>query len=91
MHRYQVWNFPNCIGNIDGKHILIQKPKQSGSEFHNYKHTESIVLMAVCDAAYRFTMVDIGQSGSQSDGGVFESSVFGTALLHGKNHIFVPL
>nr|CAI5862121.1 unnamed protein product [Callosobruchus analis] len=31
------WNFPNCIGALDGKHIMIQVSKQSGSRFLNYK------------------------------------------------------
>ena len=84
-HRFQdIWHFPNCIGSIDGKHVVIQKPKHSGSEYHNYKQTESVVLMAVCDPQYKFISVDIGQAGSQSDGGIWESSTLGQALLHGE-------
>lgn len=59
--------------------MLIQKPKHGGSEFHNYKQKESIVLLAICDADNKFTLVDVGQVGSQSDAGTFEASNFGRA------------
>jgi hypothetical protein len=68
-------NFPHCIGAIDGKHIILQCPAHSGSEYYNYKRTFSIVLQALVDSNYRFMFADIGSQGRISDGGVFRNSL----------------
>ncbi|XP_040210555.1 putative nuclease HARBI1 [Rana temporaria] len=74
------WNFPNCGGAIDGKHVRIVPPPRSGSEFYNYKGFNSIVLMAVVSAQYEFLYVDVGKNGRMSDGGAFRQTEFGERL-----------
>jgi len=69
-----LWDFPHCLAAMDGKHIVLQAPINSGSEFHNYKSFFSIVLFALVDAEYNFLYANIGCQGRISDGGVLRNS-----------------
>lgn len=80
----EMWNLPNCCGAIDGKHVAIQCPPNSGSLFFNYKHFYSIHLLGVCDANYSFVAVDIGGYGGNSDGGILAKSEFGRRLINNQ-------
>ncbi|KAL6420929.1 hypothetical protein ACFW04_013812 [Cataglyphis niger] len=74
---------PNCFGAIDGKHIKLKCLSNSSSCYY-YKKYFSIVLMAICDHAYRFKLIDIGAYGRNSDGGIFDASAVGGNLKNGK-------
>ena len=83
-------NLPHVVGTIDGKHIRIQCPKQSGTIFHNYKGFFSFVLLAIFDARYCFTLFDVGQYGSNNDAGVLANSSIGKKIVEGEMNIPPP-
>jgi hypothetical protein len=72
-----IWNFPNCIGAVDGKHVKIEALANSGSVYFNYKKTFSVALV---DATYNFIMIDVGSFGRSSDGGIFSHSALGRCM-----------
>lgn len=78
------WNYPNCILAIDGKHVRVRSPSNTGSLFYNYKDYFSIVLLAIVDANYKFIAVDVGSFGREGDSGIFLKSNMGKKILDGS-------
>ena len=70
----RTWNIPHAIGALDGKHVGLRKPPQSGSLYHNYKGFFSIIILVLVDAEYKFTWVDVGSTGHMSDAQIFNGS-----------------
>ena len=78
------WNFPNCCGALDGKHVALRSPPNSGSLYFNHKNHFSVVLMALVDDSYKFTYVDVGNYRSNADSAIFRHSLFGLRFLQGQ-------
>jgi len=83
-----MWDFDHCLGAIDGKHILINKPPNSGFFFYNYKGTFSVVLFAVVNSNYEFIYGHSGINGRVSDGGVLKKTDLHRLLL--ENNLKIP-
>lgn len=86
----ELWNLPNCIGSIDGKHIRINCPRKSGSAFYNYKNYFSLQLLAIADADSNFIAIDVGDYGRNGDGAVFKNSSIGRNFKAGTLNIPPP-
>lgn len=82
---FERWNVPHTVGAIDGKHIAIRKPPQSGGFYQNHKTFFSIIILALVDADYKFTWVDAGSMGHMSDAQIFNASELKERFEDGKN------
>lgn len=87
---FEKWNFPNCIGALDGKHIEIKCPSNSGSTYYNYKQFFSISLQALVDADGKLLVIDVGGVGRHSDSGLFRSSLLYSLLEKGELNVPSP-
>lgn len=81
------WEFPLCIGALDGKHVAFRASQKDGSLYYNYKGFNSIILLALCDADYKFTYIDIGCNGRNNDAGVLNKSDFRKVLDNASTHL----
>uniref|UniRef100_A0A1A7W9J8 DDE Tnp4 domain-containing protein n=1 Tax=Iconisemion striatum TaxID=60296 RepID=A0A1A7W9J8_9TELE len=77
------WNFPNCLGAIDGKHVFIQAPPNSGRQYLNNRKGFSRVLLALVDADFRFRVIQVGDFGQTSDRGTYAASDLGRGMESG--------
>ena len=78
------WNVPHALGALDGKHVALKKPKNSGALYHNYKGFFSIVMLALVDGQYKFRWVDVGTEGSCSDAQIFNASQLKRRIEDGR-------
>jgi hypothetical protein len=84
------WNFLHTLGAIDGKHIAMKSPTNSGTVYHNYKGFFSLILLGLVDADYKFVWVDVGANGSTSDCAVWNQSNLKASLENGTLSIPAP-
>lgn len=71
---YMQWQFSHCIGSMDGKHINFRPPREDGFLFRNYKRRDSIILLALADAYYRFLFINVDHNGRMHDASIFRES-----------------
>ena len=62
----------------------MQPPTDAGSKYYNYKHTHSVVLMAIAGPDYECIYADVGTNGHVSDGGIWNKSSFCKSIENGE-------
>ena len=70
----ELWNMPHVIVAINGKYVAMECPKNTGSLYRNYKEFFSLLLLAVCDAKYKYIFISVRQYGSTNDSAVLKNS-----------------
>ena len=89
------WQFPQCIGAIDGCHIEVSPPHEEAIDHHNFKGWYSFVLLECVSADYKFTYINIGSSGHNNDSHILRNShlysLMTSTMMFQCQHTIVPL
>ncbi|XP_027067686.2 protein ALP1-like [Coffea arabica] len=72
--RFYPW-FKDCIGTIDGTHVLASVPREKHDVFRNRKGTVSQNVLVACDHDMRFVYVRTGWEGSAHDSRVLLDAI----------------
>ena len=73
------------MGNIN-----FRPARKAGSYYRNYKGRDSIILLALVDASYKFLFIDVGRNGRMNDGAVFRDSPLAAHLYEGNLNLPGP-
>lgn len=72
-------------GELMASTSTSKQPPHSGSQyFNNKKNTFSIVLLALVGAQYRFHVIQVGDFGRTTDGGIYVSSAVVIGMERGS-------
>lgn len=78
---YQIRQFPNVIGCVDGTHIPIQSPGGANAEiFRNRKGYFSVNVQVICDSKLLIRDIVARWPGSTHDSTMFNASLIGVSL-----------
>ena len=72
----KTFQFPNCIGAIDGYHVKIKKPVEHPTDYYNRKGNYSILIQGLCDGQGKFLSISCGHPGSIHDARMLRRSTF---------------
>lgn len=75
------WNYPNAVGALHGKYVVIDRSPNGGSLYFNYKTCSKFLFMALVDANHRFITVDVGKCSKNGDRTTLRDSQLGKKLF----------
>ena len=65
----------------------MRNTRKTGTLYHNYKGFFSLVLLAICDARYCFTLFDVVQYGSNNNCSVLKNLGTGNRFRNGQMNL----
>ncbi|CAF2774815.1 unnamed protein product [Rotaria sp. Silwood2] len=65
------FDYPSCLGSLDGTHIQIKPPLGAEPDYYNYKKYHSVIMLATVNSDLLFTYINVGAPGRCNDSSVY--------------------